>query len=272
MNIAALAAGLACSRANPAYRIAVHGDGSAQPPEAGLSEAGRPDGREPRAEPPAVDGGIVDLPGAETPVDVPPDTPLDLAADRPAPAPPALALTGANQQEVHGTSGPTMFPDVCPSNEVVIGFRGFSEDPAGGGVVTLQQLGLVCGVMSAASAASGYVVKVAAGTPMPRRGLTSGDIAFDMVCPADEVVIRIAGGAGSSLDKLQAFCGRLSLPAGGGPVTVQPGATLTARGGNTGDVYDDPCPQGQVVRGATIWYRQVIDAVQTVCGTPTATP
>ena len=187
------------------------------------------------------------------------------------PLSPAVVVNGSNQRERHGSgSGGTESNEVCPGNQVLIGFRGVEnvEDPT---AIGIQRLAVVCGALTAVAGNMDYPIQTELTGTLTERG-RGGGTAFDMLCPDNEVVIRISGNSGSSLDRLQAHCGRLSVASDRQTVTVTTGATLTARGLAEAPAYDDPCPAGQVARGGLIRAGQWVDAFTMICGTPAGVP
>jgi hypothetical protein len=180
-------------------------------------------------------------------------------------------VNGSNDQDRHGAaSGGTVFTDTCPGSQVVVGFRGV-EELATGGSIGIQRLAVVCGVMSAVVGSADYPVELQPGSALSQRGTGSG-MTFDMLCPANEVVVRISGHAGGALDGLRAHCGRLVVGPDRQTSMVLAWTSLAAHGRTDGAAFDDPCPAGQVARGGIIRAGAWIDGFTLICGTPAGVP
>jgi hypothetical protein len=169
-----------------------------------------------------------------------------------------------------GGVGGALYNDVCPEDQVVIGYTGLT----GIDIVPnfLQSLATVYGKPMVSSTPP-YVITIASGPTLPRRGLM-GTMPWTTTCPANQVVVGFDSKADNYFKELSIICAPLTVTVSGVPATYQVsvGATTTlppAGGPGGSDMPTVLCPPGQVVRGNPLRAGQWIDAFSTACATPT---
>jgi hypothetical protein len=209
----------------------------------------------------------LDLPMiADLSFDLPPELPD--AAVEPAPVPAGLTITETGgMSSRQGGPGGTSHTDLCPQDQVLVGYRGSLGLDNGGDLVVYSLEGQ-CGSLTVGSA-SPYAIKVVTGGKLTVRG-GGGTTTFTSSCPANQVVLGMAGRSGALLDQLQLECAPLSI-AGTTVLSVSIGAgtLLAGKGGTAGSAFRAPCPAGQMARGQLISDGAVIDSLALVCGSPT---
>lgn len=177
-------------------------------------------------------------------------------------AEPELELVGETQTPIRGNddSG-SEHTDLCPDNQVVIGYLGSvgdisaNDDP----VEVATSLRAVCGTPRVS--APGAIEIVRAKT-LVQRGQTGGIDTWSQMCPSDTAVIGITGRAGVALDSLGLTCAPLSL----GPTDALDATAFDPQGGEGGSAFQDACPQGEVARGHRLRSGVWIDAFSLICG------
>lgn len=167
--------------------------------------------------------------------------------------------------EQGGATG-TPFTDVCPDDEVVIGYQGFLSGP-GVGLTLIGGIQTMCGSLSVNPSSPGQVL-TAEGAILPLRGAGQGN-AWTQSCPADQVVVGFAGRSGADLDQVAFECAPWAVePDGGGGLSAGVAVTLGAAGGDGGAPYMDTCPAGLLARGSVGRSGEWVDAFGLLCGTP----
>jgi hypothetical protein len=244
---------VACTAPNPAYRptslmldAAIGGDaGRSGDQTAGDALAANVDTWEPEA-----GGG---------PSDGSPD--LSSAADGAGALPLPTVQVGTTLVQ-HGGTGGTATTDLCPQNEVLIGYRGTLG--MNGRDLVVNGVEGQCGRLAVAGIGP-YALTTNAGDRLPRRG-SDATMTFTALCAANQVVVGLQGRAGTVLDQLQLQCAPLSTTT---LDSLSIGATtlLPPAGGTGGSAFQATCPAGQVARGQDTNSGNVIDAFALVCGT-----
>jgi hypothetical protein len=176
-----------------------------------------------------------------------------------------LTLEGTTPTTLRGTSAtPTL--DVCPADQVVIGFEGSqARSPQ---YPWLQSLGALCGDVLV-DTVSLAVTTTAAGR-LPAHG-SAGGIDWMRPCPADQVVVGFDGRDGDYVNQLAFRCARLLITreGTGHAVSTGPVTPLPAVGANAGAVFPSTsCPAGQVARGAGINAASWVNSFALICGRP----
>jgi hypothetical protein len=256
-----------CTAANPAYlRSARDADDPAADDHSGgmlVVDAARP-----RADA-AADLAGPDLVATGADAEGSPDL-AGIIADRfpDAPSGPRrLVLADGSSTGTHGGSGGAGHTELCPGDQVIIGYHG-SLGLDNGGSQVVYSLSASCGELVVVGA-NPYTVTVTARGTLTERGGT-GSTRFTALCPANHVVVGFSGRAGSFLDQLQLQCAALSITSTA-PLSVVIGTRsfLGRSGGSGGSAFQDACLPGQVVRGHTINEGALIDALGFFCGVPT---
>src|SRR5580658_1330367 len=197
-----------------------------------------------------------------------PDAAAEDAAEAQAPIPelPAVfVLTGSTPTATRG--GPqTPMPDLCPGNQVVVGYSGTLGNP---GIVVVSSLQLVCGAVDVVGSGPS-MLRMLAGATLAEQGAT-GDSPFAAMCPAGQVAVGIHGQSGIAVDQVGFDCAPLTLaPDGTVGVDASTITSLPAYGGAGGGPFDDTCPSGEIVRGVDIAAGSFLYSVSAVCAAPSA--
>lgn len=175
-----------------------------------------------------------------------------------------ITVTGMSLTRRYGGGGGIERTDLCPDDQVLVGYRGADDAFSLGRMVTALEG--VCGRLTLRSE-GGLAVALAAGRPLPKRG--DADVEWEAMCDTDEVVVGFGGLASSLIDQIQIQCAHIDLV--GDPLrpTVGKATPLDPHGGTLGTVIrEGGCPPGQVARGHQIRFGYWIDAFGLVCGTP----
>ena len=173
---------------------------------------------------------------------------------------------------LHGSQGGMEHVDVCPADQVLIGYLGSVGDVSASAdpLVVTRSLQAVCG--TARVTAEGAISVVRAGT-LPQRGSTGELASWSQLCPLDALIVGVQGRAGLALDRVAFVCARVVTSPGAGAALEIESTTLTAAaGGDGGRVFADSCPSGEVARGHFLRSGRWIDAFSLVCGAPRLDP
>jgi hypothetical protein len=157
-----------------------------------------------------------------------------------------------------------VFNDICPADQVVIGYRGTVANP---GIIVIGSIQTICASLDAIYDGSSYAFVTSSETALPTRGGTG--TAWQQLCPPNQVVTAFNGRSGTSLDQIAFGCAVLSAAVGG--VVLSAPTFLTPAGGNGGSAYSEACPAGQIARGSntrTTSSESWVDAFGLVCGSP----
>jgi hypothetical protein len=176
-----------------------------------------------------------------------------------------LAADGGSRTPLHGSQGGMEYVDVCPGDQVLIGYRGSVGDVSASAdpLVVTRSLQAVCG--TARETADGAITITRAGT-LPQRG-SPGEIAsWSQPCPTDAAIIGVQGRAGLALDQVAFVCARLMISPAGGTLAIESATVSAAAGGDGGRAFADSCPAGEVARGHLLRAGRWIDAFSLVCG------
>lgn len=208
--------------------------------------------------PPSGDGGSIDLPQCD-----------DCETIR---------ITSGAQTELFGSPGGSLYMEVCPHDQVVVGmdYRFDFGTPADFGFLT--SLAPVCGALVPSQSTG--TIGVVVGEALTPRGAGAGTSGVGGRCPAGQVVTGFEGARNldsntSELRELTLHCAPLTFAEGGalqiGAATPAPplSTNLAASAVPPDDVLPlQPCPAGQVVRGAVVRAGAWVDAVGLLCGAP----
>jgi hypothetical protein len=256
-----------CTAANPAYlRLARDADNPAADDGSGgmlVVDAARP-----RADA-AADLAGPDLAAIGADAEGSPDL-AGIMADRLPDAPSGprrLVLADGSPTATHGGAGGVARTELCPGDQVIIGYHG-SLGLDNGGSQVVYSLSASCGEL-VVMGANPYTVTVTPRGTLTNRGGT-GSTRFTALCPANHVVVGFSGRAGTFLDQLQLQCAPVSITSTA-PLSVLIGtrSLLGRSGGSGGTAFQDLCLPGQVVHGHTINEGALIDALGFFCGIPT---
>jgi hypothetical protein len=179
-----------------------------------------------------------------------------------------VGVSGNNASFGHGSRqlGDVLFTDNCPAEEVVIGYSGAVDTRAPASIGRIQTR---CGSLSITKGASCQVT-ITPTAPLPTRG-TTGTVAFEQLCPANQVVVEFHGQSSLVLDRVGFTCAPLTITRAGASYNLSLGATTTTTeaGGTGGSDFTEPCPTGQIARGTnTVTYTGFVNAFGIICGTP----
>jgi hypothetical protein len=176
---------------------------------------------------------------------------------------------------VHGSLNTgTQYGDYCPSNQAVIGYRGFLNSPDSGLIgnfglpaIVIGAIQTVCATLSLGGPASDEILP---GFSTPLRMLGNGrDSPWTQLCPPNEVVIGFVGRSGSALDQIAFVCGHWIAPSTCDSPAPDHGTLLPAAGGNGGGRFQpELCPVGQMAVGSYIRAGAWVDAFGITCAAP----
>jgi hypothetical protein len=187
------------------------------------------------------------------------------------PAPVGFGLSGTTATTYIGGPGAELFPDLCPDDEVVIGYAGYGGND-GTGSTYLQRLAAICGKVTV-SAAAPYSITITESRQLPMRG-QGGSVAFRTTCPPDEVIVGFDSKSGNYFMELSILCAPLAVTSGPGgyALALGPATPEAAVGGPDGQKQPrTPCPAGQIARGNRMHAGLVVNAFSMACATPSLT-
>jgi len=177
-----------------------------------------------------------------------------------------LVANGGSLTPLHGSQGCMQYVDVCPGDQVLIGYRGSVGDVSASAdpLVVTRSLQPVCG--TARATAAGAITITRAGT-LPQRGSPGELASWSQPCPTDAAIIGVQGRAGLALDQIAFVCARLTIASGADDTLAIESTTLSAAaGGDGGRAFADDCPTGEVGCGHLLRAGRWIDAFSLVCG------
>src|SRR6185295_6852142 len=102
--------------------------------------------------------------------------------------------------------GGTVYADVCPAGEAVVGYVGHTTTTQ---PIVVDWLQTVCGKLSIT--ASGCQVTVSPGATLAGRGRATGTGLWMVMCPPNQVVVGFHGLAGFDLDRVSFECAPLNI-------------------------------------------------------------
>jgi hypothetical protein len=180
-----------------------------------------------------------------------------------------IGVSGQSLTAQHGGSGGTAHTDVCPDNQVVIGYRGTLTGPdVSTDIVLVGSVQTICGELLLGGSANDQVL-TASGATLAPRGLSQLS-PWTRMCPADQVVVGFSGRSGSAFDAVAFVCAHWTVSRGalGTLLSSDPPTKLAQVGGVGGEPFDDACPPGEMARGTSLRSGEFIDAFGLVCGAP----
>lgn len=223
-------------------------------------------------------GGTSSLPPSDAP-ELPAGVP-DAGSSGPPPCVDCetVRFTGAVGTVELGTPGGSLYMDICPRDQVVVGadYKFDFGNPVDFGFLT--SVALVCGELVPNRRAG--TLDVVVNEPLAPRGAGSGASASGGRCPLGQVVTAFEGarnfdGTTSELRELTLHCAPLVLGADGAVAigTSQPAPPLSADFAASSVLPTDvlglqPCPDGQVVRGAAVHAGNWVDGISFICSAP----
>lgn len=179
-----------------------------------------------------------------------------------------VVLSGSSTTAEQGGDGGVPHLDLCPDNEVLLGFQGTLTLPSAG-LTLVEGFQATCGELTLASAPPA-AISTTTGSSLPMRGASKGS-AWSQVCPANQVVVGFSGRSGSDLDQVAFDCAAWTAASdeAGTPLSMGTPVTLPAAGGDGGLPFQGACPPGQLARGTNGRFGQWVNAFALVCATPT---
>jgi hypothetical protein len=188
-------------------------------------------------------------------------------------APTAVSIgTQTTPSEVRAPGvGGTTYSDLCPANQVLIGFKGTVD--AAGGQTYLRSVQGICGTLTVTGSGT-YAVAVTQAGQLPVRQSASA-VAQSVNCGANQVIVGFGGRSGGFIDALRFRCAPLTIGGASPNYTLALGSIVTTGiiGGATGgsDFADIDCASGMVAVGQAPHAGAAIDAFGLVCATPSLT-
>jgi hypothetical protein len=184
---------------------------------------------------------------------------VDASVPEASAGPTAISVGGESPTPLQGGDGGELATDLCPANQVIVGYAGTLTDP---GILLVGSVQATCAAL-VAMGDGGVTTRADASLTARGQGTLSP---WTQACPANAVVVGFSGGSGVALDRIAIACAELHAVDGG--IAQDPPTSLPAAGGDGGTAFDDPCPPGQVARGNVVRAGEWIDALGLVCGTP----
>ena len=207
-------------------------------------------------------------PGPDAPPDVadaPPDAPPDVPPDAPPDAPPDQSVTAT-----YGQQTGTLYTDLCPPDQVLVGFQGKAGASSGSIYDSLEGF---CSELNVSPTPPYRVSWTSLRETLPARG--TGEIEFAIACGFNQAVVGFEGRAGPDLRALSFVCADLTVTGGPPSYTVVPGSgryvqpLMNVPGGTP---FSAACPPGQLARGTHLWAGPEIQAFGLACGTVSVRP
>jgi hypothetical protein len=163
-----------------------------------------------------------------------------------------------------GTTAGTPYSDLCPENQVLLGFQGsVSKNPS---ISWMHSVQGQCGTISVV----GQQIITTATVWLPERG-QNGGVAWSSLCPPNQMVMGVDGRSSGYVDQLAIRCALLTVTGAPGAYGIAMGAAteLPPVGSNAGTPFPTTdCPAGEVARGANIRADNYPRAFGLICGTP----
>lgn len=189
-----------------------------------------------------------------------------------------VRFTGAVGTVELGTPGGSLYLEICPRDQVVVGmdYRYAFGTPADFGYFT--SVALVCGELAPNRDAGSLDVIV--GAPLTPRGAGSGVAGVGGRCPVGQVVTGFEGarnfdGTTSEIREFILHCAPIALAADtalavGAALPTQPmSASFAVSTVPPDEIMSlQPCPDGQVVRGAAVHAGTWVDGISLICSAP----
>jgi len=189
-----------------------------------------------------------------------------------------VRFTGGVSTVELGSPGGGLYMDICPRDRVVVGmdYRYTFGSPADFGYLT--SVALVCGELTPNRRAG--TLGVVVGAPLPPRGVGEGVSGTGGRCPIGQVVTGFEGarnfdGTTSELREFTLHCAPLALGDDGSVAlgTSQPTQPMSAEFAVSTVLPSEvmplqPCPEGQVARGAAFHAGRWVDGISLVCSAP----
>jgi hypothetical protein len=167
--------------------------------------------------------------------------------------------------------GGTPYSDQCPTDQVLIGFKGTVD--AAGGQTYLRSVQGVCGSLTISGSGT-YSVTVAQAGQLTARTSPSA-VAQSVNCPSNQVVVGFGGRSGGYIDALDFRCAPLTIGGTSPNFTLSIGniSTTGIIGGATGGSQfpDVDCGNGMVAVGQAPHAGAAIDSFGLICATPSLT-
>jgi len=182
--------------------------------------------------------------------------------------PVGVALSGQSATPERGGNGSTRFTDLCPPQQVVIGYQGLIDTMQN----SVSAIQTVCGQLVLSSAGT-YRITTGTGATLTERGSRSGS-PWSRMCAANEVVVGFSGRSGFALEQIAFDCAPLNVTMSQGSYALSIGSktTLPGAGGNGGSPFAaTACSTGQVARGTNLTEGRDLESFGLVCTTPVLT-
>jgi hypothetical protein len=205
--------------------------------------------------------------------------PVDAAAEEACPAcPRAVVFSGETTTLQPGGEGGTPYLDLCPDDQVVIGYHGTVNPDA------LKVDGVPITIIGSIQTACGHIViddpKAAYATIVPGDTLASRPAkpsTWHSLCPDNKVVIGFASGSGVAFDKVAFECTQLRITKTPMGDVLAPDLStlqlLPANGGDAGSSMSvEICQDDKIAHGSNIRAGSWVDAFGLSCATATIVP
>jgi hypothetical protein len=183
----------------------------------------------------------------------------------------AIMGTDASPLAVPSSSGGA-YSRLCPSNTVLIGYRG-TVNPADASINFLRSFEGICGSL-AVTGTTTFAVETHGGPTLSKVGDTDGTLVQTSMCPDNQVVVAFGAHTGSFIDSIAFACAPLVISAGaaGFELSIGSRTTVTAIGGPRGmTLRQGDCPPGTIGIGHAGKAGQDINSFGLLCGTPKLT-
>lgn len=166
------------------------------------------------------------------------------------------------------------YVDACPHPQVLVGFRGTLVDRPEQNVDVHGRFQAICGTLVFQSKGQVCHVQVQEGETLPERG-GGGDIAWERICPTNEVLAGFYAQTGVEIDQLTFSCAPLYLQQSGNSHVLTRGlaSALPPIGKSGGSQTWGPieCPEGTLATVAVIKATQYLTSLGLGCQKPSMT-